>query len=175
MNKRVIITALLMSFLCGINSSFAVFNSDNSAKKQIIENETNLKGYSLFVPANTICNAILATEINSNNAIIGQTIKAVLLKDFTYENTTIASKWSIINGSIVVNKTATKDSPAQIQVKFTTIKTPYNNIIPINASICTQDSNKILEGKVEDGNSAIIQSNSEINIIFEQPITLGVQ
>ena len=168
MSKRVITAVLLLSFLYGINSSFAAFFPENSTKKQIIENETNLKGYSLFVPANTTCNAILATEINSKSTIVGQTIKAILAQDFIYQDTVIASEGSIINGSIVTNKAPTKDTPLQIQIKFTTIKTPYNNIIPINATIAMKDME-------ESTQNIVIPANSQIEIIFEQPITLGVQ
>jgi len=119
MNKKAVIKALLISILFGINSSYALFSSDLQENKQIIQD--NLKGYSLFVPSGTTCNAILATDINSSNAILGQSINAVLVEDFKYQDTIIASKGSIIKGMISINKRKYQNNSNELQVKFTTI------------------------------------------------------
>ena len=173
MNKKALLIYLLISITFLISPSFA-FSVPENKPKQAIEDKPVSQVYSLFIPANTTCKAILSNTIDSKNAVVGQTINAVLLKDFMFENTIIASKESIIEGTITSNKTSnSKTTPSEIQIKFTTIRTPYNNIIPISASILTQDSSGIL--KSNESNEILIKANTPIDIIFEQPITLKAQ
>lgn len=159
MNKRILNLATIV--ICAI---FGVFSNQSFA------NQSNPQGYVIHVPSGIIQEAVLASEINSQNAIIGQNINAVLIEDFKYKNHTIASAGSILQGSIVSNITATKNRDSQILIKFTTIRTPYNNLIPISATISTQDSTGILKGKI-----ILIPANEKINLYFDQPITLGAQ
>ncbi|MBQ9149538.1 hypothetical protein IJX73_01270 [bacterium] len=173
MNKKVQLTYLLLSIILGASCCFAL-ELPNNKTKQIVADKPVLEAYSLFIPANTTCKAILADSINSKNAIIGQTVTAILLEDFKYKNTTIASKESIIEGTITNKTFDSDDKSAQIQVKFTTIRTPYNNIIPISASILTEN----FDGKLKPSDSSkevSIKANTPIDIVFEQPITLKAQ
>ena len=111
------------------------------------ENKETLQGYALFVPAGITCNAVLSQEINSLNAVAGQTISAILMEDFLYNDSVIATEGSIINGTIISNRKAGYGNKnARMQIRFTTIRTPYNNIIPISAVIVTSDSSGILKG-----------------------------
>ena len=99
------------------------------------------------MPAGIKADVILSQEINSNTAIVGQTINAIFTDDFKYNNAVIAPAGSIIEGSIVYNRKAGyANKPAQMQIRFTKIRTPYNNLIPINAVILTSDSTGILKG-----------------------------
>ena len=141
---KYIFTTLLI--LMGINVSFGASNFSYTPQ-QVSNNPSNLQGYAVYVPAGVNCNAVLSTEINSQSAVIGQTVNAVLTEDFIYNGTLIASSGSTINGTVVLNKKATFGvRNAQVQVRFTTIRTPYNNIIPISATIMTDDGSGILKG-----------------------------
>ncbi len=194
-------------------------------------NQSNLQGYALFVPAGITTTAVLSQGINSNSLVTGQSVNAILTNDFYYNNTLIASAGSEILGTVVDNhKAGFGNRNAKTLIKFTTIRTPYNNIIPISAVIATSDSTGILKGgttadsakeyaknavigagsgavlgtamgalsggsvgrgaiygtavgagigaikKVSDkGQDVIIPANSEVNILFNQPITLTAQ
>ena len=108
--------------------------------------ENYLQSYTIFIPAGATVNAVLSQEINSNTAVVGQTISAILTEDFKYKNTLIATAGSIILGNIVYNKKAgIAGKSAQMQIRFTTIRTPYNNIIPVSAVINTEDATGILK------------------------------
>ena len=147
MNKKAIFTLLLMCGLLGVNSSFVMAEENYIYTPQVPKESPNLQGYALYVPAGITLNAVLSCEINSQSAVIGQMINAVLVEDFIYNGTTVASAGSVINGTIVSNKRAGYGNRnAQTQIKFTTIRTPYNNIIPISASIATNDLTGILKG-----------------------------
>ena len=99
------------------------------------------------MPAGITCSAVLSNEINSRNAIVGNGVNAVLMEDFSYNGSIIASAGSVINGSVVfVKKARFGKRNAQMQIRFTTIRTPYNNIIPISAMIATNDLSGVLKG-----------------------------
>ena len=130
--------------------------------------------YTIHTPAGITSSAILMQEINSNTTLTGQNISAVFVEDFKYKDNLIASSGSVLLGNIVSNKKAANGKNAQIQVRFTTIRTLYNNIIPISAMISEKDSTGILKGTADNG-SILIPSNTKVKIVFDQPITLGAQ
>lgn len=230
MNKKILACATLILFaMITPNISFAQINYNYSTP--IDNNQSDLKGYALFVPAGITCSAVLTNEINSQSAVVGSSINAVLVEDFSYNGSIIASSGSVINGNIVsVKKARFGKRNAQMQIKFTTIRTPYNNIIPISAMIATNDLSGVLKGATakdalkeyakdtvvgagsgavlgtamgalssgsvgkgaiygtalgagmglikaaaEKGEGILIPSNSQINLYFDQPITLGAQ
>lgn len=113
--------------------------------------DSSLKEYILFVPTGTSVNAILSQEINSNSAVTGQSVNAILTQDFKYNGQLIASGGSIVSGAIVSNRKAgPSGKDAQIQIRFTTITTPYNNVIPVSAIISTSNLTGILKGSELD-------------------------
>ncbi|MBQ8847333.1 MAG: TrbI/VirB10 family protein [Candidatus Gastranaerophilales bacterium] len=125
----------------------------------------------ILVPANTSIKAILAQEINSKNAIVGQPITAILIEDIKNNDKIIIPKESTIIGSIVAHSDNVVNDNSNVQIKFTTIRTLYNNVVPINAVIKTDD----LDGNIGElviGHGVLIDANSEIEIVFNQPITL---
>lgn len=146
MFKKSIITAFIMS--CGLLLNSSVFAQANYNYSVPIDNQnqSSLFGYAIFVPAGITCDAVLSHEINSLTAVVGQNIDAVLVEDFYYNNTLIAPAGSVINGSIVSMKKARfANRNAQMQIRFTTIRTPYNNTIPISATIATDNSSGVLK------------------------------
>ncbi len=217
MNIRLILLTIATFFLLSVYPVLA--NSD-------------LKGHAVYVPAGVTMNVVLSQEINSASAHIGQTINAIIIEDFYYNGTLIIPSGSVVLGTIVKSKKAGvlfKDG--KVEICFSAIRTPYNNIIPITARIYTTDLSGVLEadgtnenikdalqttavatasgavagviiGAVSDsstvakgsiygaalglgagiiksafqrGEDVIIPSNSQIEIIFEQPITLSAQ
>ena len=239
-NNKTILSALLVSvFVCGnaiagTNFQYTSANSSNYSQAQ----SGNLQGYALYVPAGTATNAILSQELNSSTASVGQTVSAILSEDFKYNGTVIAPAGSTISGTVTKNKKAgIANRNAEMEVRFTTIRTPYNNVIPVSAVISTNDLSGILKGGTKKdaakeyakdavvgaglgavlgtamgamaggskgresgsvgrgaiygtalggglgvakavatkGENISIPSNSQINIVFDQPITLGTQ
>lgn len=229
MYKNILAIALLTTFCLGANFAQGATNYNYTLPQT--QTDSNLKGYALYVPAGVTTEAVLSSEINSQNAVVGQTINAVLVEDFIYNGNLIASSGSVISGSIVsIKKAGFGNRNAQMQIRFTTIRTPYNNIIPISATILTNDSSGVLKGATakdsakeyakdtaigagsgavlgtamgalssgsvgkgavygtalgagmglikgacEKGENILIPSNSQINLYFDQPITLGAQ
>ena len=131
MNKKALFALLLISGLLGVNISCTLAEENYVYTPQVPKESPNLQGYALYVPAGITLDTVLSCEINSQSAVIGQNINAILVEDFIYNGTIVASAGSVINGTIVSN---------------TTIRTPYNNIIPISASIATDDLSGVLKG-----------------------------
>lgn len=231
MNKNIVI-ALFASVLFS-QSLIAAPNYQYNAPNYYGNNynNNNLQGYALYVPAGVTCNAVLSQEINSQSAVVGQSVSAILTDDFIYNGNLIASSGSTIIGSVVQNKKAGfGNRNAQMQIRFTTIRTPYNNIIPISAVVATNDSTGVLKGgtmkdsakeyardtiigagsgaalgtamgalsggsvgkgavygtavgagigvirrAADKGESVVIPVNSQLTLLFDQPITLGAQ
>ena len=223
------LTAIILSFIFTLYPTYGAANY-NYTSADMKENSTNLQGYALFVPSGVTCSAVLSNEINSLSAVVGQTINLVLPVDFKYNNKLIAPSGSTISGNIVqTNKAGYGNRNAKMLIKFTTIRTPYNNIIPISAVIATKDGTGMLrggttldsakdyakdaavgtasgaiagvvagairgnvgqgtlygaaiggtvglvKGATNKGDEIRIPANSEINILFNQPITLTAQ
>lgn len=191
----------------------------------------DLKGHAVYVPSGITLNVVLSQNINSSSAHIGQEINAILIEDFYYNGQLIIPSGSTVMGTIVQSKKAGvlfKDG--KIEICFSAIRTPYNNIIPISASVYTTDLSGVLKadskkenlkdmaqtsavsaatgavagvivGAVSNstvgkgalygtalglgagvvksafnkGQDVIIPANSQIEIIFEQPLTLSAQ
>ena len=165
MNKKTLTTKLLVFTLSAfvlstallVEPSIGFFPMASAANYTIQQTTSNknlnsLQGYALFVPAGVTCRAVLSQEINSKTAVSGQTINALLTEDFVYNGKVIAASGSTIMGSIVNNKQASYGNRnAKMQVRFTAIRTPYNNIIPISATIMTNDSSGVLKaGSTKD-------------------------
>ena len=235
MNKKAI-SALLLSTALFTPMTFAASNFKYTAPQNYYNQgynnyAQNLQGYALYVPAGATCSVVLSGELNSSSAVVGQTVSAILTEDFTYNGNLIASSGSTVLGTVTLaKKSGFGGRNAQLQVRFTTIRTPYNNIIPISAVIATDDSTGILKGGtakdsskeylkdavVGSGAGAVlgtalgamsggsvgkgaiygtavggglglakavatkgeaisVPANSKINLLFDQPITLGVQ
>ena len=229
MKKNIFTMAFLSTLVLLGNFAFADTNYLYTPPQT--QNNSNLQGYAIYVPAGVSVSAVLSQEINSQSAVVGQVINAVLTEDFIYNGTLIADQGSVVQGSVVqIKKAGFGNRNAQMQIRFTTIRTPYNNIIPISATIMTNDSTGTLKGATakdsakdyakntaigagsgavlgtamgalssgsvgkgavygtalgaglglikgacEKGENILIPANSQINLHFDQPITLGAQ
>ena len=168
MYKNICSLAFLIMCFLSINLSSA----NNVYASSKIKPSENYQGFVVHVPCGATANVVLANEINSKNAVIGQSIEAILTKDFIYKDKIIASEGSVVNGSIVqFKKPMNNNEIPELQIKFTTIRTPYNNIIPISATILNGDDSDVLKSLKD----IKIPANSKLTLYFDQPITLGAQ
>lgn len=228
MNKTISVAVLVACFTLA-QSVFAASNFQYSPMTQ--NPSVGLSGYALYVPAGISVNAVLSQEINSQSAVIGQSVNAILTEDFMYNGSIIATAGSTLMGNVVQNKKAGfGNRNASMQIRFTAIRTPYNNIIPISAVIMTNDQTGVLKGgtakdsakeyvrdtvigagsgaalgtamgalsggsvgrgavygtavgagigvikrAADKGENVVIPANSQLTILFDQPITVGAQ
>ena len=225
MYNKIISLLIALMFCFG----FAIAQPNYNVFDYSTNNQNSLSGYVLYVPAGFTTKVVLSQGINSNSAVVGQGISAILSEDLLYNGNLVAPYGSVVQGSIVqVSKAKYGDINAKIMVKFTTIMTPYNNVIPISAVIATSDNSGLLKGGAtidsvkeyakdtaigastgavlgtamgalssgsvgkgaiygtalgagmgiiknasNKGADVVIPANSEIDIYFNQPITLG--
>lgn len=222
--KKTVLTIFALSLLIQ-NFTFAQSNYTIQTPSN-----SSLSGYALYVPAGITTRVVLSRGINSNSAVVGDTISAILSDDLMYNNALVAPSGSVVQGTIVqASKAKYGNINAKISAKFTTITTPYGNVIPISAVIATTDGTGVLKGAatsdsakeyaknmaigagsgailgtiagaiasntsvgkgavigtavgagsgvikgaMNKGQDIIIPANSEIDIYFNQPITLG--
>ncbi len=108
---------------------------------------TSLQGRVIYVPQGTTTTVMLTSPLSSNTAALGSPVSATLVQDFVYNNRMIASKGSVITGTIVkAKKAGLANRNGQIQVIFNNIQTPQGYNIPVNAVFKTDDNTGILKG-----------------------------
>ena len=109
-------------------------------------NNGQLQGNVVMVPANTSFPATSMTSISSETAKLGDNVSFYLGSDFYYGNKLIASAGSKVNGTVIkAKKGGLGNRNGQLQVRFTNIITPTGQMIPISASIQTNDGTGILK------------------------------
>lgn len=90
---------------------------------------------------------MLSSALNSETATVGSAVSATLTDDFIYNGKLIASRGSVLNGTIVkAKKAGFGNRNGQIQVVFNNLRTPQGYNIPINAVFKTDDNTGILKG-----------------------------
>lgn len=109
-------------------------------------NYNNLQGNVVMVPVNTSFAATAMTPLSSETSKAGDSVMFYLGSDFYYGNHLIASAGSTLNGTVIkAKKGGFGGKNGQLQVKFTNIVTPMGQMIPISASIQTDDGTGILK------------------------------
>lgn len=109
-------------------------------------NNDRLQGNVVMVPAKTTFNAVLLTPLSSETAKAGDNIAMFLGSDFYYGQHLIAASGSRVNGVVLKSKRGgLGNRNGQIQIKLTNIVTPSGQLIPITASIVTNDNSGILK------------------------------
>ncbi len=109
-------------------------------------NDDRLHGNVIMVPAKTTFNAVLMTPLSSETAKAGDSLSMFLGSDFYYGKNLIAQAGSRVNGVVIKSKKGgLGNRNGQIQIKLTNIVTPSGQIIPITASILTNDGSGILK------------------------------
>ena len=170
-NKNIILS--IFAILCLSSGSFC-FGASTSAKLPQIRESNSY----FYAPVGIVCNAVLSESVHSTSAIVGQNVSVILINDLKYKDKVIATSGSTISGTITQNKIAGKgSSQTKLKIRFTTIRTLYNNVIPISAIILTGDKSGyiIANSNKEAENSVMLAANSKINLLFDQPITVTAQ
>jgi len=109
--------------------------------------QATLKGTIFIVPAGSQFPAVTTTEINSATTLLGQAVNLTLGQDFYYDNKLVAPAGSVANGTVVYLKKASfAGRNGQMQIRFTSLTTPFGQMIPISGQIKTTDATGILKG-----------------------------
>lgn len=109
--------------------------------------QATLKGSVFIVPAGSNFQAVTTGELNSATMLLGQAVNLSLGQDFYYDNKLVAPAGSVVNGTVVhLKKASFAGRHGQLQIRFTSITTPYGQMIPIAGLIKTTDNTGILKG-----------------------------
>ncbi len=150
------------------------------------EYKNNNHSNTCIVPVNTKFPAILVTPISSETAKLGDNITFYLPSDFYYKGKLIAGSGSMLYGTVILVKRAgVPNKNAKLQVRFSNIKTPSGQMIPVSACIETNDGTGILQAGntdveglemitslLEKGENIEIPKNAQMNIVLDQPVTV---
>lgn len=118
----------------------------NSYQTQGYNYNNQLQGNVVMIPANTSFPATSMTYISSETAKLGDNVSFYLGSDFYYGNKLVAAAGSKVNGTVIkAKKGGLGNRNGQLQVRFTNIITPTGQMIPISASIQTNDGTGILK------------------------------
>lgn len=110
-------------------------------------NANSLQGNVTYVPAGTVTKVMLTNSLNSATTTVGTAVNATLTNNFVYNNKTIASKGSVVHGTVIkAKKAGIGNRNGQIQVLFNSMTTPEGYSIPVNAVFKTDDNTGILKG-----------------------------
>ncbi|MCD7879997.1 MAG: hypothetical protein LUG16_08720 [Candidatus Gastranaerophilales bacterium] len=108
--------------------------------------DNQLSGNVVLVPASTTFAASLITPLSSETASVGDSVSFYLNSDFYYGQNLIAPAGSRVNGTVILAKRGGyAGKNGKLQVRFSNITTPTGQMIPITASIQTEDGTGILK------------------------------
>lgn len=144
--KKVLLTALLLTFASIINTSYAATNYSYQQGSQYPQNNT-LQGSVIMIPAGTTLRTLLTVPLSSEYASVGQSISTALCEDFYYNGKLIAPAGSTVQGTVIQASKAKRGSiNGKLAIRFNQIYTPYGTQIPISGVIKTDDMSGILVG-----------------------------
>jgi len=110
-------------------------------------NQPVLQGAVFMVPAGSEIPAVTTGELNTQNMLLGQAVSLMLGQDYYYNNHLVAPAGSVVNGTVIqLKKASFAGRNGQLQIKFTSIVSPYGQMIPISGQIKTTDGTGILKG-----------------------------
>jgi len=162
-----IISKALFTVVCIMQTGFC-FGSNQAQQPES-------KSY-FYAPAGITCDAVLSENIHSSSTVVGQNVSVILLDDLKYKNKVIASSGSTILGTVTQNKISGMGSNVtKLRIRFTTIRTPYNNLIPVSAVVLTEDKTGYIKSDSKEEDKVILSANSKVNLLFDQPITVTAQ
>jgi len=173
MFKKTVSISLLLAVCLLQTVCFAAKAVPSKAKQATSESNSYF-----YAPSGIVCDAVLSENIHSSSTIVGQNVSVILLDDLKYKDKVIASSGSTVSGTITQNKIAGKGSDAtKLRIRFTTIRTPYNNVIPVSAIVKTNDKTGYITADFSQNqtNNVVLSANSKINLLFDQPITVAAQ
>ncbi len=165
MNRKVLASLLVIGSFLNIGAVFAAPNystqpntpsyapqygqsyapqsyGQNYAPQQYV---SPLQGHVFMVPAGSCIPAVTTGEISSATLSLGQSVSMALGNDFYYNGQLVAPVGSQVNGNVImVRKGGHAGKNGQLQLRFTNIRTPYGQVIPISGKIRTDDGKGIL-------------------------------
>ena len=159
MGKKALASILLASTLMSSSAVFAAasyqvqpnvpqYNQNTPQYGQSYKPQTYvppLKGYVCMVPAGTSFPAVTTSEISSATMSLGQNVSLALGNDFYYNGQLVAPAGSQVNGNIILlRKGGLAGKNGQIKIRFTSLLTPYGQMIPISGTVRTDDGSGIL-------------------------------
>lgn len=145
--KNAVSALTVFALTLSTSSVFAAGNFSYTTPQTNVQNVNSLQGSVTYVPAGNVTNVMLSSALNSETATVGSAVSATLTDDFIYNGKLIASRGSVLNGTIVkAKKAGFGNRNGQIQVVFNNLRTPQGYNIPINAVFKTDDNTGILKG-----------------------------
>ncbi|MBQ9244853.1 hypothetical protein IJ182_01145 [bacterium] len=145
----------------GYNTQYPV--PVNSYQTQGYNNNSGqLQGNVVFVPANTVFPAISSTPLSSEMLNAGDSVSFYLGSDFYYNGKLVAPAGSHVNGTVLVAKRGgMANRNGKLQIRFSHILTPSGQMIPITASIQTDDGTGVLKaGTAKDAAKEYIKDTA---------------
>ncbi|MCD8025161.1 MAG: hypothetical protein LUE64_06465 [Candidatus Gastranaerophilales bacterium] len=134
-------------FLFTTGASYSAANYSYKTPAATAQTADSLQGSVTYVPAGATTTVMMSSELSTETATAGSTVSATLVEDFVYNNNTIATKGSVITGTIIkAKKGGYGNKNGQLQVVFNNITTPQGYNIPVNAVFKTDDNTGILKG-----------------------------
>lgn len=142
-----VLTALLLSGALIVPCAYAANFSYSTPNTYNAQNTGNLQGKITYVPAGTVSTVMLSNSLSSESTTVGSPVSVTLVNDLMYNGKLIASKGSVLNGTVIkAKKAGFGNRNGQIQVIFNTMTTPQGYNIPVNAVFKTDDNSGILKG-----------------------------
>ena len=142
-----VLTALLLSGALIVPCAYAANFSYSTPNTYNAQNTGNLQGKVTYVPAGTVSTVMLSNSLSSESPTVASPVSVTLVNDLMYNGKLIASKGSVLNGTVIkAKKAGFGNRNGQIQVIFNTMTTPQGYNIPVNAVFKTDDNSGILKG-----------------------------
>lgn len=144
--KKYLASILVLGMVSGV-----AFANTQYQTHQVVNpygnSQTTLQGTVFIVPAGSEFPAVTTSEISSQNMLLGQAVNLVLGQDYYFDNKLVAPAGSVINGTVIhLKKASFAGRNGQLQIKFTSIVSPFGQMVPISGQIKTTDGTGILKG-----------------------------
>ncbi len=155
MSKKALASFLVAGTLLSTNISFAAGNYQvQQNAPQYVPQYTQqygqsyapqtyvppLKGHVFMVPAGASIPAVTTSQLSSATMSLGQGVSVALSNDYYYNGQLVAPAGSQVNGNVILlRKGGIAGKNGQLKIRFTSILTPYGQMIPISGMIKTED------------------------------------
>lgn len=146
LRTKKILSSMLVASMITFGMGLTITDTFNVANANTTQIQP-LRGKIVSVPIGTAIPTTATMELSSENLVQGQSVTATLSSNFYYDNALIAPLGSSMNGTVIQAKKAGRAGKnGQLMIKFTSIVTPYGQMIPISAKIQTDDGTGLLKG-----------------------------
>jgi len=159
------------------NGMFQPYQTINPYSPSKVSLEENV----VLIPAGTEIPVVTVSEIDADFLILGQTVSVMLGNDYYYDGKFVAPIGSTISGTVVkIETTEDKDKKLAPVIKFTNMRSPYGQTIPLSAKfkpelltyVYNVDKSKNHD-TLNKADNLIIPANTSMVIELEQPVTIN--